>query len=122
MIRSDPYQGFPQSCRLFTQNKNLTMLGAIFFKYPSKSLLQEIDNMRMQGIDNNVKGLKYVILVYILLNQDTSAISIKYDIHEMLSINENNIDVQAHEQLFNECYKKHFGIKLHDIIYIFMMN
>ncbi|CAC5391348.1 unnamed protein product [Mytilus coruscus] len=101
------------------KNKKITILGAPFLRYPSKSLLQEIDNMRMEGIDNDVKGLKYVILVYILLNQAASAMSIKYDDHVMLSINENNIDVQSHQKLFNECYNKYFGLKLHDIIYLY---
>ncbi|CAC5391352.1 unnamed protein product [Mytilus coruscus] len=106
MIRSDPYQGFPQCCRLFTQNKTLTKLGAAFFKCPSKILLQEIENMRMEGMDNDAKGLKYVILVYILSNQAISAMSIKNDDH-------------AHQNLFYECYNKTFGVKLHEIIYLY---
>ncbi|CAC5391346.1 unnamed protein product [Mytilus coruscus] len=126
MMRSDPYHGFPQCCRLFTKNLKFTILGPAFFKYPSKSLLQEIENMRIHGIDNDVKGLKYVILVYILLNQDTAVdAALKYFLifsglkQYVSSINENNIDVQDHHKLFNECYNKTFGLKLPDIIYLY---
>ncbi|VDH95944.1 Hypothetical predicted protein [Mytilus galloprovincialis] len=120
MIRSDPYQGFPECCRLFTRNKNITKLGATYFRYPLKSLLKEVENMRIEGKANDVMGLKYVILLNILLNKARSEGSSRkeYYYRLMLSINENDIDVQAHQKLFNECYDKNIGLKLHDIIYL----
>ncbi|CAG2189677.1 unnamed protein product [Mytilus edulis] len=120
MIRSDPYQGFPECCRLFTRNKNITKLGVTYFRYPLKSLLKEVENMRIEGKTNDVMGLKYVILLNILLNKARSEGSSRKESYYrlMLSINENDIDVQAHQKLFNECYDKNIGLKLHDIIYL----
>ncbi|XP_071123572.1 uncharacterized protein [Mytilus edulis] len=120
MISSDPYQGFPECCRLFTRNKNITKLGATYFRYPLKSLLKEIESMRMEGKANDVKGLKYVILLYILLNQAQSAGSLQTESHDrvLMSINENGIDVLAHQTLFKECYSRNIGLNVHDIMYL----
>ncbi|XP_052065565.1 uncharacterized protein LOC127705286 [Mytilus californianus] len=128
MIRSDPYHGFPKCCRLFTENRKFTLLGAAFFKYPLKSLLQEIENMRREGMDNVIKGIKYVILVYILLNQTRASISLGLSIRfavrqttcfqeKMLSMDENSIDIKAFRKLVTECYERSSVVMLHDIKY-----
>ncbi|VDI18996.1 Hypothetical predicted protein [Mytilus galloprovincialis] len=66
IIETDPFLGFPECCRLFTENRNNATLDVSCFKWPSIALVNDIEKLRMEGINNYMNGLKYVILIVIL--------------------------------------------------------
>lgn len=66
----NPLMGYPQSCYLFTSNREFTQQGVGFFKHPTQSLCNEIESLRKAGHSNEEEALQYTILVYMALNED----------------------------------------------------
>ncbi|XP_063437406.1 uncharacterized protein LOC134718679 [Mytilus trossulus] len=66
----NPLKGYPQSCYLFTSNREFTQQGVGFFKHPTQSLCNEIESLRTAGNSNEEEALQYTILVYMALNED----------------------------------------------------
>ncbi|CAG2191669.1 unnamed protein product [Mytilus edulis] len=90
IVETEPLLGFPEACSLFTRNRKLTRLGLSFFKHPSKYLYEEIEKLRINGIDNNQDRMSYVTLVYICLNED--------------SLDPEDVDVAKCLEILESCY------------------
>lgn len=97
-IDINPLMGYPQSCFLFASNKKFTRLGVGFFKHPTKSLCNELENLRHVGNTNQKEALQYAILVFMALNEDC------LDLHD-INIQKFN---KVHELLY---HKKEFTTK-----------
>ncbi|CAC5424181.1 unnamed protein product [Mytilus coruscus] len=89
---TNPLMGYPESCYLFTSNREFTRLGVGFFKHPTKSLCNEIESVRNNGNNNQGKALEYAILVYIALSDDL------LDLHDINICKFNNV----HELLYHK--------------------
>ncbi|XP_052100144.1 uncharacterized protein LOC127734338 isoform X1 [Mytilus californianus] len=59
--------GFPLACHFFCSNKNLTKQGFRYFSRATQALVEEINQLRIKGFDNNLYMYKYSLLVYTAL-------------------------------------------------------
>ncbi|VDI66474.1 Hypothetical predicted protein [Mytilus galloprovincialis] len=65
--RFESETGFPLACHLFCSNKNFTRQGIRYFSRASQALVEEINQLRIKGFDNNLYMYKYSLLVYTAL-------------------------------------------------------
>lgn len=61
--------GFPQACYLFCSNKNFTKQGQAYFTHTSQSLVEEMDNLKIEGFDKKQIQYQYCVLVYIAMKR-----------------------------------------------------
>lgn len=71
IIHTDPFVGFSECCRLFTEYQQSTVVTVGCFKWPPYSCFNDIEKLRIEGKDSYTKGLQYVTLIY-MLKQITS--------------------------------------------------
>ncbi|CAG2227423.1 unnamed protein product [Mytilus edulis] len=119
IIETDPFLGFPECCRLFTENRNSTTLDVSCFKWPSAVLVNDIEKLRMEGINNYMNGLKYVILIHILtLGYSRVKCQQEYDSETDCSLVKRNIDAQDCKHIFKICYNMDLEVHTSDIEYV----
>ncbi|XP_071166768.1 uncharacterized protein [Mytilus edulis] len=87
--------GFPLACHLFCSNKNFTRQGIRYFSRASQALVEEINQLRIKGFDNNLYMYKYSLLVYTALKD---------------KLNVDNIDQQLLESILGH-FEKQMHIK-----------
>ncbi|CAG2189682.1 unnamed protein product [Mytilus edulis] len=100
IMQTDPFLGFPECCRLFTENRTNTTLDATIFKWPSHNLVKDIEKWRFEGDHDFMKGLKYVALVYILTvgrYDDINEYYLASDSKTICSLQGKNIDLKGTE-------------------------
>ncbi|VDI47785.1 Hypothetical predicted protein [Mytilus galloprovincialis] len=114
IIETDPFLGFPECCRLFTENRNNTFLRVACFKWPSVALVNDIEKTRMEGINNYINGLKYVILV-VILTKGYSILENKYIYRTNCTLVESNLDEVDCKQIFKICYSMDVEVRKSDI-------
>ncbi|XP_052065567.1 uncharacterized protein LOC127705289 [Mytilus californianus] len=116
IIQTDPFLGFPECCRMFTEIRNTTAaLDAFCFKWPPPVLVNDIEQLRMEGKDNYISGLKYVTLIYLLTLG-------KFDnLKNICGLAKKNINVETCKQIYDECYtlnQSNVAIQLSDIDHV----
>ncbi|XP_052065568.1 uncharacterized protein LOC127705290 [Mytilus californianus] len=118
IIQTDPFLGFPECCRLFTEDRNSTHLDTSCSKWPSTILVNDIEKLRMEGTNNYVNGLKYVILIYVLTKgyQHQQYESCFYRTNRALV--KENIDSQDFKQFFQICYNMNVEVHTSDIVHV----
>ncbi|CAC5399753.1 unnamed protein product [Mytilus coruscus] len=102
IIDSDPEIGFLKACVLFTTRRQFTRLGLQLFMYPTMDMISKIDSLRALGRTNINDRLSFVILVYILLNDNCLA--------------RNNVNLEKIRAIDHSCYGT--GSLIHTIISI----
>ena len=72
IINTDTFLGFPFMCASFFENTDSFKLGSKYFRQPHKSLLDEIEQLRVgcSGKKEEYYRDQYCVLVYILLNKE----------------------------------------------------
>ncbi|CAG2245275.1 unnamed protein product [Mytilus edulis] len=72
IINTDTFLGFPFMCASFFGNTDSFKLGSKYFRQPHKSLLDEIEQLRVgcSGKKDEYYRDQYCVLVYILLNKE----------------------------------------------------
>lgn len=119
IINNDTYLGFPDCCRLFTDIRKRRELGAIFFTYPSHDLINEIDTLRIKGGRNDMRGLQYVLLVYMITNSKFDGFkNDRYFQNKSKGVCElviNNIETQTIREIFGVCYARNLHVHSPDI-------
>lgn len=68
IIKTDPYLGYPEACRLFCSIDNFRKLGHKFFSSPSEELKREISTFKQSGKSNPDLALQYCTLVSLMLD------------------------------------------------------
>ncbi|CAG2206354.1 unnamed protein product [Mytilus edulis] len=120
IIQTDPFLGFPECCRLFTEHRNNTMLDVTIFKCPSHTLVKDIEKWKIEGKHDSVNGLKYVALICILSREKSHDINEYYlgsNFKTVYSLHEKNIDVKVCNEIFQEYCNKNSEVYEHDIKY-----
>ncbi|CAG2244835.1 unnamed protein product [Mytilus edulis] len=69
IIKTDPYLGFPEACRLFCSFQTFFAMGHKFFTSPTKELQSEIRRMKRSGYDKTDLALQYCVLVSLMLDK-----------------------------------------------------
>ncbi|VDI58122.1 Hypothetical predicted protein [Mytilus galloprovincialis] len=118
IVQTDPFLGYPECCRLFTENRNKTTLDAAIFKWPSHTLVKDIEKWRFEGDHDFMKGLKYVALVYILTvgrYDDINEYYLASDSKTICSLQGKNIDLKVCKEILKECCNKNSEVYEHDI-------
>lgn len=90
IIDSDPEIGFLKACVLFTTRRQFTRLGLQLFMYPTMNMISKIDSLRTVGRTNINDRLSFVILVYILLNDNC--------------LTRNNVNLEKIRAIDHSCY------------------
>ncbi|XP_071123569.1 uncharacterized protein [Mytilus edulis] len=112
IIETDPLVGFPECCRLFTTKSNRTHLDSSCFKWPSTVLINDIEKLRIEGIDNHMNGLKYVTFVYILTQGKG------YNSKDIRGLARKDINVETFKKLHKVFYNKNHTVHTSDIEYV----
>lgn len=75
--------GFPLMCSLFCGDKNNVSIGVRYFTQFPSTFVERIEKLKDCGIDNDFEGMKYIVLVYIAINQrENNFVSVaRNDIH-----------------------------------------
>lgn len=90
IIGSDPEIGFLKACVMFTTRRQFTRLGLQLFMYPTMYMISKIDSLRTLGRTNINDRLSFVILVYILFNDNCLA--------------RNNVNLEKIRAIDHSCY------------------
>ncbi|VDI44553.1 Hypothetical predicted protein [Mytilus galloprovincialis] len=109
IIQTDPFLGFPECCRLFTEHRNNTALDATIFKWPPHTLVKDIEKWRIEGKHDSVNGLKYVALICILSmgkSHDIDEYYLGSNFKTVYSLHEKNIDVKVCNEIFKNVATK----------------
>ncbi|CAC5414202.1 unnamed protein product [Mytilus coruscus] len=69
IIKTNPYLGFPEACRLFCSFEQFFAMGHTFFTSPIKELQCEIRRLKRSGYDKTDSALQYCVLVSLMLDR-----------------------------------------------------
>ncbi|XP_063416231.1 uncharacterized protein LOC134697874 [Mytilus trossulus] len=69
IIKTNPYLGFPEACRLFCSFETFFAMGHKFFTSPTKELQSEIRRLKRSGYDKTDAALQYCVLVSLMLDR-----------------------------------------------------
>ncbi|XP_052076789.1 uncharacterized protein LOC127714794 [Mytilus californianus] len=120
IIGTDPYLGFPETCRLFCSFDNFFAMGYEFFASPTDELKRELRQLKRTGNKEVDDALKYCVLASLMLDTVCKiSIGMKKGIicrenHESLN-NLLNLNCSMIEVLYRLLYSKEIRISTNDL-------
>jgi hypothetical protein len=98
--------GFPLVCSLFCSDKHNVSMGVRYFAQFPSTFVERIEKLKDCGIDSDLEGMKYTVLVYIAINQDNN---------NFVSVSKNGIKFKQFEAIFKQIYNRDYTLNVTSI-------
>ena len=95
--------GFPLICSLFCSDKHNVSMGVRYFAQFPSTFVERIEKLKDCGIDSDFEGMKYIVLVYIAINQNKN---------NFVSVAKNDIQFKT---IFRQIYNRDYTLNITSI-------